>query len=158
MRWFIGFLCLLTIYLLFDELSLSDNSTSERQHEYKLPENIDPVKKQAILPVEKEWLAYLEVQEDKKPLPEAQPDKTKKPPYPTLTIDDKNYQLLGIFKKGSQPFVLLKAVNSELIELKEGATLSEGVVLQTITASAITLSQGDELIKFKLFERSDHFE
>jgi len=158
MKWFISLLCVLTVYLLFDELSLSQQSAAEKQHEYKLPENIDPVKKQEILPVEKEWLAYLLEPEVKKPVPESQPEKTKKPPYPTLTVGGKNYQLLGIFKKDDQPFVLLKAVNSELIELKEGATLSENVVLQTITASAITLSQGDELIKFKLFERSDHAE
>jgi len=158
MKWFIGFLCLLTVYLLFDGLSLSEKSSADKKHKYTLPQSIDPVKEQRILPVEKEWLAYLQEQEEEKPIPEVQNEKNHKPPYPTITIGEKNYQLLGIFKKDKHPFVLLKAVNSELIELQEGATLSEGVVLKSITASAITLSQGDELIKFKLFERSDHVE
>jgi hypothetical protein len=159
MKWFIGFLCLLTVYLLFDGLSLSAHSSSDKKHKYTSSQSINPVKEQEILPVEKEWLAYLQEQEEEKPAPEAaKNNKVDKPPYPTITIGEKNYQLLGIFKKDKHPFVLLKAVNSELIELQEGAALSEGVVLQAITASAITLSQGDELIKFKLFERSDHVE
>lgn len=158
MKLFIGVLCFLTVFFLFNEISLSEQSIIEKEHIYKLPDNIDPVKELPILPVEREWLAYLQESEVKKTEPEKQPKTTKKPPYPTLTIGEKNYQLLGIFKKGNQPFVLLKAVDSELIELTEGSTLSEGVVLQTITASAITLSQGDKLIKFKLFERSDHGE
>lgn len=156
MKWFIGFLCLLTVYSLYSDLPFSESSFTEKQQQYELYDNIDPVKKQQILPVEKEWLAYLNEPEVKKPKSEKKPDKTKKSPYPTLSVGGKNYQLLGIFKNDKQPFVLLKAPNSELIELKEGATLTEGVTLQTIAASAITLMQGDELMKFKLFERSDH--
>ncbi|WKD22049.1 general secretion pathway protein GspB [Pseudoalteromonas sp. KG3] len=158
MKWFIGFLCILTVFTLFDELSLSEEVVTEKSHLYKLPNNIDPVKEQKILPVEEEWLAYLQETEVKTPEPEQKSTQAKKPPYPTLTVGDKNYQLLGILKKDNQPFILLKAPDSKLIELKEGATLSEGVVLQTIAASAIILSQGGELIKFKLFERSDHGE
>ncbi|XQF90936.1 hypothetical protein ACOBV8_06220 [Pseudoalteromonas espejiana] len=103
MKWFIGFLCLLTVYLLFDGLSLSAHSSSDKKHKYTSSQSINPVKEQEVLPVEKEWLAYLQEQEEKNRPQKHKNNKVHKPPYPTITIGEHNYQLLGIFKKINTP-------------------------------------------------------
>lgn len=156
MKWFIAFLCMLTVFVLFDEVYVDEQTSSDKDTNYDVPKNINPIVAQELLPVEKEWLEEFQEKQDVKKEATEQPQKKKESLLPTLNVGDKNYQLLGIFKQNKQPFILLKAADTELLELKEGDELSPDVVLKKISASYITLLKGEETIEFKLFERSDH--
>lgn len=156
MKWLAAFFSLITVLMLFNSLPQSNVINSEPKNEFTTPSKIMPLKKIPELKAENDWLAY--TKEPKKAevsIPKVEP-KPQKPPYPTLTIGDKNYQLLGIFKQNQQPFILVKGANTDLVKLKEGDAFSKGVTLEKITPSAVLILQGEKTIKFKLFERSDH--
>ncbi|TMO04188.1 hypothetical protein [Pseudoalteromonas sp. S558] len=156
MKWLAAFFSLITVLMLFNSLPQSNVINSESKNEFSAPSKIMPLKKVPELKAEKDWLAYTK-QPEKAEVPTPKVElKPKKPPYPTLTIGDKNYQLLGIFKQNQQPFILVKGANTDLVKLKEGDEFSEGITLQKITTSAVIILQGETTIKFKLFERSDH--
>lgn len=156
MKWLAAFFSLVTLLVLFNSLPQSNVINSESKNEFSAPSKIMLLKKIPELKAEKDWLAYTkEPEKAEEPTPKVEPV-PQKSPYPTLTIGDKNYQLLGIFKQQQQPFILVKGAKTDLVKLKEGDEFSEGITLQKITASAIIILQGEKTIKFKLFERSDH--
>lgn len=156
MKWLAAILSVLTVLGLFSSLDENAPPSSNTASILEVPKSINPIKEQPQLTAEKQWLAYInEPKEPEVKAPEVQED-SKKSAFPTLTIDNVDYQLLGIFKQNQLPFILLKGAATELVKLQEGDELSKGVVLQTITPDAVIIAKGDETIKFKLFERSDN--
>jgi len=156
MKWLAAILSVLTVLGLFSSPDESDPLSSNTASILEVPKSINPIKEQPQLNAEKQWLAYInEPKEPEVKAPEVKED-TKKSAFPTLTIDNVDYQLLGIFKQNQLPFILLKGAATELVKLQEGDELSKGVVLQTIAPDAVIIAKGDETIKFKLFERSDN--
>ena len=156
MKWLAAFFSLVTLLVLFNSLPQSNVINSGANNEFSVPSKIMLLKKTPELKAEKDWLAYKkEPEKAEEPTPQVEP-MPQKSPYPTLTIGDKNYQLLGIFKQQQQPFILVKGAKTDLVKLKEGDEFSEGVMLQKITPSAVIILQDEKTIKFKLFERSDH--
>ncbi|MDP4985450.1 hypothetical protein [Pseudoalteromonas tunicata] len=156
MKWLAAILSVFTILSLFSAIKQNATIDVSSTSILKVPESITPIKSQPDLNAEKKWLAYIN---EPKKLEEKAPEikeEAKKSIFPTLTIDNVAYQLLGIFKQNQRPFILLKGSATELVKLQEGEELSSGVLLQKITPDAVIIAKGDETIKFKLFERSDN--
>ena len=156
MKWLAAILSVFTVLSLFRAIEQNDTISASITSMLKVPESINPIENQRELNAEKQWLAYIN---EPKKLEEKAPEiekETKKPVFPTLTIDNVDYQLLGIFKQNQRPFILLKGSATELVKLQEGDEFSSGVLLQKITPDAVIIAKGDETIKFKLFERSNN--
>ena len=66
------------------------------------------------------------------------------------------YVLYGIFNESIAPFILLKGKDKIFVKVTKGDTLGENFILAEITHNMIVLTQGDERIEFKLFERKKH--
>lgn len=155
MKYLAAFFSLVTVLNLFSAVSTNSEISINTEKQFSVPNKINPIAKQSELNAEKDWLAYLnEVEQPKVVTAKIEPEINS--PFPALTIGDKNYQLLGIFKQFQQPFILVKGVDTDLVKLQEGDELSEGITLQKITPSAIVILYGDKTINFKLFERSDN--
>jgi len=73
-----------------------------------------------------------------------------------LVIGDEEYVLYGIFNESIAPFILLKGKDKIFVKVTKGDTLGENFILAEITHNMIVLTQGDERIEFKLFERKKH--
>lgn len=154
MKYLAAFFSLVTVLVLFSALPTNSALNTNTEKQFSVPNKINPIVDKHELKVEKDWLAYLnEAEQPKVVTPKIEPTP---PLFPALTIGDKNYQLLGIFKQHQQPFILVKGVGTDLVKLQEGDEFSKGIILQKITPSAIIILQGDKTINFKLFERSDN--
>lgn len=155
MKYLAAFFSLITVLSLFGSLNTNNEINISTEKQFNVPNKINPIAEQPQLNAEKDWLAYLsEPETPKVETPKVEPE--KKSSFPALTIGDKSYQLLGIFKQQQQPFILVKGVDTDLVKLQEGDELSDSITLQKITPSAIIILHGKKTIKFKLFERSDH--
>ena len=157
MKYLTAILSLITVSILFNSLVVKNAINTDSVKTFNVPKKINPVAESVQLKSEKDWLAY--VNEQKKielPTEKKIELEEKSSFFPTLKIGDENYQLLGIFKQNKQPFILLKGINTDLVKLQEGDELSKSITLKKITSSAIIILHGEETIKFKLFERSDH--
>lgn len=152
MKYLAVFFSLITVLSLFSSLATNNTINANAEKQFNVPAKINPIAELPQLNAEKDWLAY--INEPEVVVPKAEPE--KKPPFPALTIGDKNYQLLGIFKQNQQPFILVKGADTDLVKLQEGDEFSDGITLQKITPSAIIILHGKKTIEFKLFERSDH--
>ncbi len=73
-----------------------------------------------------------------------------------LFIGGEEYVLYGVFSESTAPFILLKGKDKTFMKLTKGETLGEDFILTEITHNMIVLTQGDERIEFKLFERKKH--
>lgn len=150
---------LITLYLLMIDLFVSDDLNSKKQQHKVASTFIEPEKQQKELLIEKEWLIAREKRAEREALLKQQKTSEEvvqkpQPNYAALTIDGIDYKLLGIFKRKTDAFILLKAPKNKTIKVIEGQELSPGILLKTVSATQIILTRADEVIEFKLFERN----
>jgi hypothetical protein len=156
MKWLSIIFSVLTLYVLVTSLFSKDNVMSEDKALTVASAFTQPSEHASKLAIEVDWLIdHEKLAEKRKAAQKKATKKTHRKPvkiYPTLTVAGIDYQLLGIFKGESLPFILIKADKLPIKKVIQGSMLSPGVVLQEVLASKITLSNAGSTIEFKLFE------
>jgi len=119
-----------------------------------------------LLPVEIAW-HKIKVDSIKAKLPIDKTADLLKSNNDILTFGEKKYILYGIFNsnhssENNSTFILIKRLNNQtaqevnnqtsLLNIKQGAELSPGVVLKKVSSNTITFEHNNKVIEFKLFE------
>lgn len=160
MKWLSVILSMLTLYLFGSDFFINNSQNKKTKPVMELAMFIPPKAAVDKLEIEKQWHGLKE-QRIAAAKAVLQPDLKAKPEIkakvlPTLTIAGIKYQLLGIFKTGDNPFILLKTKSEQLKQVPQGTEISPGVILTSVSSDKITLTTTEKTIEFKLFERDNN--